>query len=695
MVKETNLGQTLLAPSIAILRNKNTYNFTQVDTMKEQNKSNNHLAYIVTKISNIIRKDYIISSNNIYKEYTLENNTDQFNSENIHSKIISNIYKILVYRFIEIKINELYSILKNTQIIINIMHDINILLSRNKSENIEYMLIENIIKSVEENYSMVNSWNSSLIKMKTDVEYTSCINKMTKISDCILDFWKNFKKDDMLAGKEHSNANKVLSLNAKSPELNELYNDFALIDDPISKLRLTNSEGKYLLNQIDKVLHCKQKDFYDSTFDFDFFKRLHQKYQYLYKKKKNESLWGTFLISDLSFPIKIDPPEFELQSNVMYQHLLNIHRSRKSFFMHSLSQRKRLMKFYKENYFHGLLQGCIFFANLVLEMTALNSIFSKEFSLDYSNDSRILIVNYQLPTIDDIPTLKEVQYIKSRNVFKEKHITKSQHNMIYENVLYQIPVILFKELIELDTCKHIRSIAFNGFVKTHDPATGVQVNPCILSMLVNRDEINEINMLHVDPKSCFKKLKGVSSAKISSLTPVPPLLQMETEDKRFIASYDVVSSLDEDINIAAMEWDDFEHLIREIFEKEYSDSGGEVKVTRASRDGGVDAVVFDPDPLRGGKIIIQAKRYTNVVGVSSVRDLYGTLLNEGANKGILVTTSSYGPDAYNFAKGKPLLLIDGNNLLHLLQKHGHKAKIDIPEAKKILIEKQKHNFAAI
>ena len=58
---------------------------------------------------------------------------------------------------------------------------------------------------------------------------------------------------------------------------------------------------------------------------------------------------------------------------------------------------------------------------------------------------------------------------------------------------------------------------------------------------------------------------------------------------------------------------------------------------------------------RGGKIVIQAKRYTNTVGVDSVRDLYGTVLNEGAIKGILITTSQYGPDAYEFARDKPLI----------------------------------------
>jgi len=71
------------------------------------------------------------------------------------------------------------------------------------------------------------------------------------------------------------------------------------------------------------------------------------------------------------------------------------------------------------------------------------------------------------------------------------------------------------------------------------------------------------------------------------------------------------------------------------------------------------------------------------VGVAAVRDLYGTVLNEGANKGILVTTSDYGPDAYTFAKGKPLTLMNGANLLHMLEKHGHRAKIDIKAAREL------------
>lgn len=97
----------------------------------------------------------------------------------------------------------------------------------------------------------------------------------------------------------------------------------------------------------------------------------------------------------------------------------------------------------------------------------------------------------------------------------------------------------------------------------------------------------------------------------------------------------------------------------------------------------MDAIAFDPDPIRGGKIVIQAKRYINTVAVAAVRDLYGTVHNEGAIKGILVTTSDYGPDAYSFARDKPLTLLNGANLLHLLEKHGKRAKIDITEARRL------------
>lgn len=329
-------------------------------------------------------------------------------------------------------------------------------------------------------------------------------------------------------------------------------------------------------------------------------------------------------------------------------------------------------------------QAIVDYCDLVLSNSQYPNYFPQSYELDYNLESKILVVDYQLPSLESIPTLLEVRYVQSRDEYTEKHISQTQLNQLYDNLLYEIALRTIHELFEADQIDVLTIVVFNGYVNSVDPATGQESNSCILSLQAGKAEFQQINLARIDPKICFKNLKGIGSSKLYSLTPIAPLLKINREDSRFVSSYDVAYSIQETDNLAVMDWEDFEHLIREIFEKEFAVTGGEVKVTQASRDGGVDAVVFDPDPLRGGKIIIQAKRYSNTVGVSAVRDLYGTLMNEGANKGILVTTSDYGPDAYEFAKGKPLVLLNGGNLLHLLEKHGHRARIDLKEAKQMM-----------
>ena len=48
-----------------------------------------------------------------------------------------------------------------------------------------------------------------------------------------------------------------------------------------------------------------------------------------------------------------------------------------------------------------------------------------------------------------------------------------------------------------------------------------------------------------------------------------------------------------------------------------------------------------------------------------------------------MTTSDYGRDSYDFAKDKPITLLNGSNLLALLDKHGHRARINVAEAKQL------------
>ena len=337
----------------------------------------------------------------------------------------------------------------------------------------------------------------------------------------------------------------------------------------------------------------------------------------------------------------------------------------------------------KENYFKKDGESIIQYCELVLNNSEYPESFPKDFEIDYNEDNKILIIEYVLPAPEQIPTLIDVKYNTVKKELKETYLSEQQLAKIYDNVIYKITLRTLHEIFEADQAEAIDAIIFNGWVEGINKAIGKKVNNCIVSIQAKKDEYDEIDLQHVDPKTCFKSLKGVGSSKLSGIVAVQPIAQINKNDKRFVLSYDVADRLNEGQNLASMDWEDFEHLLREIFAKEFSANGGEVRVTQASRDGGVDAIAFDPDPIRGGKIVIQAKRYTNTVGVSAVRDLYGTVMNEGATKGILVTTADYGPDAYEFVKNKPLALMNGANLLYLLEKHGHKARINIAEAKSL------------
>lgn len=332
----------------------------------------------------------------------------------------------------------------------------------------------------------------------------------------------------------------------------------------------------------------------------------------------------------------------------------------------------------------GHAEAIVEYMDMVLATSRYPEYFPQEFDIEYEAASKTVVIDYQLPGPDDLPTLKAVKYIASRDDFEEQFITDAQAARQYDDVLYQTVLRTIHELYEADVINALEAVVINGIVTAIDRTTGKPVSACVLSLRAAKSEFATINLAQVDPKACFKSLKGVGSSKLHGLSPVPPIMPLRREDGRFVSAYEVANTLDGSVNLAAMDWEDFEHLIREVFEKEFSSTGGEVKVTQASRDGGVDAIAFDPDPIRGGKVVIQAKRYTNTVGVGAVRDLYGTVMNEGATKGILVTTSDYGPDSYAFANGKPLVLFSGANLLHMLQKHGHSARIDIHEAKKLL-----------
>lgn len=413
-----------------------------------------------------------------------------------------------------------------------------------------------------------------------------------------------------------------LEVEIRAKELAEHWDDLWDREQKSRRAEERTSEARNLLASLEAILTHTLR--IDDTLDFE---RLKDNSEYPIPK-----------------PMKPPPPKKPFLANFLssyrqrhenaiarierdYQGKLSAWDAGRDEFKKKQAEENKKIDEFRASYFKGEPEAILKYCELVLERSEYPASFPKEeFELDYNPQNGILIVDYRMPSPSDMPTLEQVTYIKSRDEFIEKHIPQSRFNSLYDSVLYQIAIRTIHEIFEADQIQKVASVVFNGYVQTADPATGVQITPCVLSVQANKEEFEGLLLENIEPKASFKRLKGIGSSKLHSLTPVAPVLRIERTDSRFVQPYAVVDKLDEEDNLAAMDWEDFEHLIREIFEKEFAGHGGEVKITRASRDKGVDAVAFDPDPIRGGKIVIQAKRYTNTVGVDAVRDLYGTVI---------------------------------------------------------------------
>jgi len=316
------------------------------------------------------------------------------------------------------------------------------------------------------------------------------------------------------------------------------------------------------------------------------------------------------------------------------------------------------------------------FSDNVLENSDWPEGFPRQWRIAFSKQSKQLVVELELPEFEIIPEVLEYRYMPTKDEITTKPRPVTQRKALYQGVVAQLALRTIHELLSADVDRIVETIALNGHVRTVDRRTGGPIHPCLVTLRTTRDIFTSLNLSAVDPVECLKGLNASLSRSPSELVPVRPVLEFDMVDPRFVQEADVLSTLDTRPNLMDLSFKEFESLVTNLFTK----MGLETRQTQPSRDGGVDCVAYDARPIFGGRVVIQAKRYKNTVGVSAVRDLFGTLQNEGASKGILVTTSGYGQASHEFANGKPLELLDGANLLYLLKEYaGIDAKIEPPE----------------
>ncbi|MFD9865212.1 restriction endonuclease [Streptomyces alboflavus] len=306
-----------------------------------------------------------------------------------------------------------------------------------------------------------------------------------------------------------------------------------------------------------------------------------------------------------------------------------------------------------------------YFTAALYASTAWPEGFPRQVAAAYDPASRQLVLDWELPGQDVVPEAKSVRYLINADEDKEAPRPVTQRRALYRGVIAQCVLLVLHDLFAADQHGALESVALNGFVDDHDPATGVRTHIVLASVMASRAPFADLRLEQVDPVSCLVEgLRGQLAARPDQLSPVRPVRRPDDVGQH-IASHGGAGAGDEP-DLREMDPIVFESLVAELFRA----MGMQAVMTQRSNDGGVDVDALDPTPIRGGKIVVQVKRYRNTVPPTAVRDLYGTVQDCGANKGVLVTTSGFGPGSYTFANGKPLELISGPELVDLLHRHG-------------------------
>ncbi|MFD7866298.1 restriction endonuclease [Streptomyces sp. NPDC059783] len=293
--------------------------------------------------------------------------------------------------------------------------------------------------------------------------------------------------------------------------------------------------------------------------------------------------------------------------------------------------------------------------------------FPRQVAASYDAGARQLVLNWELPTYDTVPAAKSVRYMINADQEKESPRPVTQRRALYRDLLAQCLLLVLRDLFAADEFGALDSVALNGFVDDHDPTTGRRTSMVLGTVMAERATFAGLHLEQVNAVTCLTDgLRGQLSSRPDQYATVRP--GRVPED---VGQGVVTHGGDDEPDLYAMDPLAFEALVAELFRA----MGMQAVTTQRSNDGGVDVDALDPTPIRGGKIVVQVKRYSATVPPTAVRDLYGTVQDTGANKGVLVTTSGFGPGSHTFAHGKPLELVSGPELVDLLRRHGLRGRL--------------------
>lgn len=163
----------------------------------------------------------------------------------------------------------------------------------------------------------------------------------------------------------------------------------------------------------------------------------------------------------------------------------------------------------------------------------------------------------------------------------------------------------------------------------------------------------------------FNKLLINNNIKLDSKDLLFEIEKIKKEKKLIKLEKKIMKNKDSEITIRdvdLMSGFDFERFLVKL----YKQMGyAVIEHTQLSHDQGADLVV----KKSGLKYVIQAKRYKGKVGNDAIQQVTAAINHYGADKGIVITSSTFTDSAVALAKSNKIELLDGKDLKEMIEEY--------------------------
>ncbi len=143
-----------------------------------------------------------------------------------------------------------------------------------------------------------------------------------------------------------------------------------------------------------------------------------------------------------------------------------------------------------------------------------------DWTLHYIADTRTLILNFTLPSANELPKLKGVTAIPESNSLNFSYLSGSEQQQLYAQIFFQLPLLILHELFRMDVGQALDSVIVNSWIPRKPPA-------CVLSVKADKEHFLSLDLRAFDADVLIGQLQHQVSVPPHAANQITPIAQID------------------------------------------------------------------------------------------------------------------------------------------------------------------------